>query len=53
MDKELLGILACPKCKNNLVYVKNRHFTCRRCRLRFAIKNGIPNMIIEEAEKIR
>jgi len=51
MDKKLLDILACPKCKKDLVLVKN-FLICRHCKLKYAIKNNIPNMIIEEAEKL-
>lgn len=53
LSKELLDVLACPKCKGDLVYErKKRKLTCNKCRLRFGIIGGdIPNMLIEEAEK--
>jgi uncharacterized protein YbaR (Trm112 family) len=52
MDKKLLDILACPKCKGDLEYDKNRkRLLCHRCKLAYPVKNGIPVMLIDEAEK--
>ena len=51
LDKELLDILACPKCKGNLEYDKeNEKLICHTCRLKYNIKDRIPIMLIEEAE---
>ena len=51
LDKELLDILACPKCKGNLEYDKeNEKLICHTCRLKYNIKDSIPIMLIEEAE---
>ena len=53
IDKELLKILACPKCKGDLKYdEKNQRLICEKCKLAYPIKDGIPVMLIEEAEKI-
>jgi len=53
IDKELLKILACPKCKGDLKYdEKNERLICENCKLAYPIKDGIPVMLIEEAEKI-
>ncbi|MFZ3077238.1 MAG: Trm112 family protein [Candidatus Aenigmatarchaeota archaeon] len=53
IPKELLEVLACPKCKGELEYdKKNEKLVCNACRLRFGIIDGdIPNMLIDEAEK--
>jgi len=52
IPKSLIEILACPKCKGDLKYVKQA-FICEKCRLKYKIIEGdIPNMLIEEAEKI-
>lgn len=53
LKKELLDILACPKCKGDLDYDKKKsRLVCSKCRLRYGVLEGdIPNMLIEEAEK--
>ena len=53
LKKELLDILACPKCKGDLKYNRRENkLICNRCRLRYSvIDSDIPNMLIEEAEK--
>lgn len=51
LDKELLDILACPKCKGNLEYT-GKELKCNKCRLKFEILEGdIPNMLLEDAKK--
>ena len=55
MDKELLEILACPKCKGALEHVdtsESEAFLCHVCRLRFLVEDGIPNFLIDEAEAL-
>jgi len=55
LKKELLEILVCPKCKGELEYkVKGgkESLICKRCRLSYPVRDGIPIMLIEEAEKI-
>ncbi|MEM7826827.1 MAG: Trm112 family protein [Candidatus Aenigmatarchaeota archaeon] len=50
IDKELLKILACPKCKGDIRYERNA-LICDNCRLKYKILKGeIPNMLIEDAE---
>ncbi|MFQ5864094.1 MAG: Trm112 family protein [bacterium] len=51
VDKELLDILACPKCKGDLEYDKEKQkLICHKCRLKYDIKDDIPIMLIDEAE---
>jgi uncharacterized protein YbaR (Trm112 family) len=51
LDKELLEILACPKCKGDLEYKeKEDQLLCHACRLIYKIQDDIPVMLIEEAE---
>ncbi len=51
LNKELLDILACPKCKGDLVYdPENDRLICNTCRLRYPIREDIPIMLIDEAE---
>ncbi|MBO8130845.1 MAG: Trm112 family protein [Candidatus Marinimicrobia bacterium] len=52
ISKELLEILACPKCKGDLIYdQENDKLICESCRLKYPIKDDIPIMLIDEAEK--
>ena len=52
IDKELLEILACPACKAN-VKLEAERIVCTNpaCGLRYPIRDGIPVMLIDEAEK--
>jgi len=50
LKKELLDILACPKCKGDLVYKEVEHFlVCKKCKLMYPVRDNIPIMLIEEA----
>lgn len=49
IDKELLDILACPLCKAD-VELKDEKIICTKCHRRYPIRDGIPIMLIEEAE---
>ena len=49
IDKDLLEILACPVCKTG-VELKDAKIVCGKCLRRYPIKDGIPVMLIEEAE---
>jgi len=50
IDKELLDILACPACKAD-VELKDNRIVCKKCGKKYPIKDGIPIMLIEEAEE--
>ncbi len=50
IDKELLAILACPACKAD-VELKDEKIICTKCKRRYPIKDGIPIMLIDEAEQ--
>ena len=51
IDKKLLDILACPACKAD-VRLEGEKIVCTNpgCALRYPIKEGIPVMLIDEAE---
>ncbi len=49
IDKELLDILACPLCKEE-VKLEDGKIVCTKCGRRYPIKDDIPIMLIEEAE---
>lgn len=53
MDKKLLDILACPICKQSLIYRKEKkELICKADRLAFPIREDIPVMLEEEARKM-
>ena len=49
IDKELLDILACPACKAD-VELKEGKIVCTKCGKKYPIKDGIPVMLIDQAE---
>lgn len=54
IHKELLDILACPKCKGD-IYLNSTGdgLICDACRLLYEIKDDIPIMLIDEAKEIK
>ena len=53
IDKELLEILACPKCKGDILLTdEGEGLICNACKLKYPIKDDIPVMLIDEAEKL-
>ncbi len=53
LNKELLDILACPKCKGPVQLTDQEDgLVCPACKLRYKIRDGIPVMLIDEAEKL-
>lgn len=50
IDAELLKILACPFCRGEVQH-KDDKIVCQKCGRRYPIKNGIPIMLVDEAEK--
>ena len=50
ISKELLDILACPKCKGDIHLNPTKDgLNCDTCRLIYPIKDDIPIMLIDEA----
>ncbi|NSW85956.1 MAG: Trm112 family protein [Syntrophobacteraceae bacterium] len=50
VSKELLEILACPKCKGAVILNESEDgLICRSCKLIYEIRDGIPIMLIDEA----
>lgn len=57
LDPELLRILVCPKCKGELGARRNdageeQFLDCPACRLAYPVEDGIPVMLIEEAQPL-
>jgi uncharacterized protein YbaR (Trm112 family) len=54
IKKELLDVLACPKCKGDIRLNESENgLICENCRLLYHIKDGIPIMLIDEAEALK
>jgi uncharacterized protein YbaR (Trm112 family) len=53
-DDSLLDLLACPQCRGALRRVASpaaaSALGCERCRLLYAIDDGLPNMLVEDAK---
>ncbi|HEY5541758.1 MAG TPA: Trm112 family protein [Candidatus Binatia bacterium] len=53
ISKELLDILACPKCKGDIQLNETSDgLICHACRLMYPIKDDIPVMLIDEAIRL-
>ena len=54
VDKELMEILVCPSCRGA---VEDRQegdrelIVCTNCGLRYPVRDGIPVMLVDEAER--
>jgi uncharacterized protein YbaR (Trm112 family) len=52
VDKELLDILACPNCRGDVEYRQEEEvIVCLKCGYRYPVRDDIPVMLIDEAEK--
>ncbi len=49
LDKDLLDILACPACRAD-VRLEGDRIVCAGCGRRYPVRDGIPIMLVEEAE---
>lgn len=54
IKKELLDILACPKCKDKIELDRQgKYLICHHCKLRYPIsEQDIPIMLIDRAEHL-
>lgn len=57
LDPELLKILVCPKCKGELDVRRaddgvEAFLDCRGCSLGYPVEDGIPVMLVEEAQPL-
>jgi uncharacterized protein YbaR (Trm112 family) len=51
LSRELLEVLACPKCKGEVrLNEKKDALICDRCKLFYPIRDGIPVMLIDQAK---
>ena len=53
LEAELLDILVCPESKRPLIYFEEDGFLfCPESKLKYRVDDGIPVMLIEEAERL-
>jgi hypothetical protein len=53
IDKALMEILACPKCKGDIRYNEQKDgLVCETCQLEYPIRDDIPVMLIDEAKSL-
>ncbi len=50
IDPQLLEILACPVCKTPVTQ-QDDWLVCATCKRRYPIRDGIPVMLVDEAEQ--
>ena len=52
VDPELLEILVCPNCRGDVEYREAEEvIVCLACGYRYPVRDDIPVMLIDEAEK--
>jgi uncharacterized protein YbaR (Trm112 family) len=52
VDAELLEILVCPNDRGEIDYFEDQQvIVCRTCGYRYPVRDDIPVMLIDEAEK--
>ena len=50
IDESLLSILACPACKADVELIEGR-IVCKGCGRKYPIRDGVPVMLVDEAEQ--
>ena len=52
ISKEILEILACPNCKGEVFITDDQSgIVCESCKLKYPVRDSIPVMLIDEAER--
>lgn len=53
ISQELLEILACPRCRGSVRLVDDGSgIFCTECSLKYPIRDGIPILLVDEAETV-
>lgn len=50
IDQQLLAILACPACQGDVALIDDK-IVCKSCGRKYPIKDGVPVMLVDQAEK--
>jgi uncharacterized protein len=52
VSQELVDLLVCPACRGAIEYKDRRKLIiCQECGRRYPVRDGIPVMLVEEAEQ--
>lgn len=51
LSDNILPLLACPACQGKLVE-SGDYLLCPSCALKFPVRDGIPVLLLSEAEKV-
>lgn len=51
LDKKILDFIVCPQCKSDLEF-DGEFLICKNCQLKYPVRDDIPILLIEEAQKI-
>ncbi len=53
LDPALLEILVCPQCRDALFVDHDAsELVCQSCRLAYAVRGGVPVMLVDEARSL-
>ncbi len=53
ISKELLEIIACPKCRGELKLSEDEKFLiCEKCKIKYPIEDDIPILLVDEAKPL-
>lgn len=54
LSEKLLEKLVCPNCKGKLLYLAEKdQLICDPCGLAYRVDNGVPVLLVDEAEKLK
>lgn len=54
LDKDLIDILRCPRCKGELdLDPAEEAFTCPACQLQYEVVDGVPNFLPDDARPLK
>lgn len=51
LDKKILDFIVCPQCKSDLE-LDGEFLICKNCQLKYPVRDDIPILLIEEAQKV-
>jgi uncharacterized protein YbaR (Trm112 family) len=52
VSKDLLKILACPKCKGE-IKEQGMFLVCNKCKLAYPVLDDVPDMLMEDAWQLK